>query len=191
MSTPPSYLPTMSVDEYLALEKRSDVRHEYDNGLMYGMEDASEDHMIIMGNVNLLINLRVEDMPCQPFMVSMRVCLPDETYYYPDIVVTCGERAFEYRHDTQTLLNPLVLVEVSSETTEIYDQTRKLAVYQRILSLRDYLIVAQDRVHVTHYTRTKDEWTSHDYTDLTDEIALASIDCKLPLSRVYKKVTWA
>lgn len=191
MSPPPSYFPTMSVDKYLALESRSEIRHEYDNGLMYLMAEISEDHMMIAGNVNMLINGRVDDIPCQPFMYRMRVCLPEKNYYYPDVVVTCGERLYESRLDHQTLLNPLVLVEVSSEETDVYNRTRKLEVYQYILSLRDYLIVSEDRVYITHHTQSNGNWASYEYTDPTAEIVLSSIDCKLPLARIYKKVSWA
>lgn len=183
--------PTISVDEYLSLEKRSDFRHEYDCGHMYAMAGASEDHMIITNNISFSLTGQLDDKDCQPFTESMRVALPGQNYYYPDLVVTCGERQYEKRQDGENLLNPLVLVEVSSESTQSYDRTRKLEVYQQIPSLMHYLIVAQDRVHVMHYARHEKGWSWTEYDQLTDEIVLASIDCILPLSRIYKKVTWA
>jgi Uma2 family endonuclease len=181
----------MSVDEYLALEERAGIRFEYDNGYAYAMAGASDDHMIISNNIAFSFTGQIDDKPCQVFTESMRVGLPGRNYHYPDVVFTCGERSYELRQNGRTLLNPLVLVEVTSESTRELDRVGKLAIYHRILSLRDYLIVAQDRVHITHHTRTTNEWTSRDYTDLTDEIVLESISCKLPLARVYKKVTWA
>jgi len=181
----------MSVDEYLGLEKRSDFRHEYDCGSMYAMAGASEDHMIITNNIAYSLTGQLDDKLCQPFTENMRVALPGQSYFYPDVVVTCGEREYEPHREGKNLLNPIVLVEVLSASTQTYDKTRKLEVYQRILSLMDYVLVAQDRVFVTHYTRREGEWVSQDYSALTDEIVLASIECKLPLARVYKKVTWA
>jgi Uma2 family endonuclease len=182
--------PIVTVDEYLSLEKRSDFRHEYDCGTMYAMAGASVDHMIITSNLDTLLNTQLDDRDCQPFTENMRVALPGQNYYYPDVVVTCGELEFEKRQDGDTLLNPLVLIEISSTSTKDYDRTRKLEIYQQIPSLKDYLIVAQDRVHILHYARHERGWTSAAYDQLTDEIALASITCTLPLSRIYKKVTW-
>lgn len=191
MSALPSYIPRMSVEAYLELERITGLRFEYDRGYAYAMAGASEDHMIITSNLDTLLNTQLDDKPCQPFTESMRVALPGKNYYYPDVVVTCGERSFEIRQDGKTLLNPIVLVEVMSDSTQDLDRIGKLAVYQRILSLCDYLIVAQDRVFVTHHTRREGVWTSQDYSALTDEIALPSIGCTLTLARVYKKVTWA
>jgi Uma2 family endonuclease len=183
--------PTVTVDEYIGLEMRSDFRHEYDCGYMYAMSGASDDHMIITSNIDTLLNTQLEDRDCQPFTESMRVALPGQNYYYPDVVVTCGEREYELQREGKNLLNPLVLVEVLSTNTENYDKTRKLEVYQQIPALKDVLLVRQDRVHIMHYARHERGWTSAEYDQLTDEIALASINCKLTLSRVYKKVTWA
>lgn len=190
MSTLHNY-PTVSVDEYIGLELRSDFRHEYDCGYMYAMSGASEDHMIITSNLDTILNTQLEDKPCQPFTENMRVALPEQNYYYPDVVVTCGEREYELQREGKNLLNPIVLVEVLSTHTKNYDKSRKLEVYQQIPSLMDYLLVRQDRVHITHYTRHNGDWASSEYEELTDEIVLASVTCKLPLSRVYKKVTWA
>jgi Uma2 family endonuclease len=182
--------PTVTVDEYIGLEMRSEFRHEYDCGYMYAMSGASDDHMIITSNIDTLLNTQLDDTNCQPFTESMRVALPGQNYYYPDVVVTCGEREYELQREGKNLLNPIVLVEVLSPNTENYDKARKLEVYQQIPSLRDVLLVRQERVFITHYTRQNGDWTSKEYDQLTDEISLASIACKLLLFRVYKKVTW-
>jgi len=181
----------MSVDEYMALETRSDFRHEYDCGSMYAMSGASDDHMIIVNNISYSLTGQLDDTTCQPFTENMRVALPGQNYYYPDVVVTCGERDYELQREGKNLLNPIVLVEVLSTHTENYDKSRKLEVYQQIPSLMDYLLVRQDRVHITHCTRQNTDWASVEYEQLTDKIVLASINSTLPLARVYKKVTWA
>jgi Uma2 family endonuclease len=183
--------PTVTVDEYIGLEMRSDFRHEYDCGYMYAMSGASDDHMIIVNNISYSLTGQLDDTSCQPFTESMRVALPGQNYYYPDVVVTCGEREYELQREGKNLLNPIVLVEVLSTHTENYDKTRKLEVYQQIPSLTDYLLVRQDRVHIMHYARHERGWTSAEYDQLTDEIVLASINSALSLARVYKKVTWA
>lgn len=183
--------PTVTVDEYIGLELRSDFRHEYDSGYMCAMSGASDDHMIIVSNFNYLLALHLDDKPCHVFTSRMRVALPGQNYYYPDVVVTCGEREYELQREDKNLLNPLVLIEVLSTHTENYDKTRKLEVYQQIPSLMDFLLVRQDRVHIIHYARYERGWTSAEYDQLPDEIILSSVACKLPLARVYKKVTWA
>lgn len=188
----PFHFPTMPIDEYLGRSAQSVIQYEYDGGVMYPMAEVNEDHNITSTNLVTILGQQVESTACNVFAHRMRVTPPGERiYYHPDILVTCGEREFEIRGEIKTLLNPRVILEIFSAATEEYDKNRKWEIYQQIPSLMDYLLVAQDRVHITHYTRQQQGWTSQDYRELTDEIDLPSIGCKLPLARVYKKVTWA
>jgi Uma2 family endonuclease len=189
MSAAPSF-PFVSVEQYIVLSVQSNIRLEYDRGLAYAMAGASEDHIIITSNINTTLNIQTKGRPCFVYGSDMRIGLPSApSYFYPDVTVACGERTFEKRPDGDTLLNPLVVVEVLSASTESHDKTRKREVYHQISSVTDYLLVRQDRVSIMHEQRS-DGWIPHEYTDLSDTLLLTSIGCTLLLSDVYDKVTW-
>lgn len=189
MSAAPSF-PFVSVEHYIVLSAQSNIRLEYDRGLAYAMAGASEDHILISSNITTTLNVQTKGRPCFVYGSDMRVALPSApSYFYPDISAACGERVFEKRPDGDTLLNPLVVIEIMSASTENHDKTRKREVYHQIESVTDYLLVRQERVHITHEKR-EDGWIPHIYMELNDEIALPSIGCTLRLSDVYDKVTW-
>jgi Uma2 family endonuclease len=117
----------------------------------------------------------------------MRVEVSDHHYVYPDVVVACGEIRFKDGRE-ETLLNPTVLVEVLTSSTEKYDRGLKLREYQTLESLQEYSIVSQDKPHIERYHRQPDgHWLVTQADDLSDEVVLSSIDCRLPLSEVYDK----
>jgi Uma2 family endonuclease len=115
---------------------------------------------------------------------------PPHVYLYADVSVACGQRRFDDQMPN-SLLNPVVLIEVLPSSTEDYDRTTKFEMYQTIPSLRDYLLVSQERVEMLHYSRVGDGWRSHLYTRLDEMIDLDSIGCQLPVSEVYLGVEWA
>ena len=189
MSAAPSF-PFVTVEQYIVLSTQSNIRLEYDRGLAYAMAGASEDHIIITSNITTTLNIQTRGRPCLVYGNDMRVGLSSApSYFYPDVSAACGERVFEKRPDGDTLLNPLVVVEVLSTSTEAHDKSRKREVYHQIASVTDYLLVRQERIHITHEGRA-DGWIPHEYTQLTDDILLPSIGCTLRLSDVYDKVTW-
>ena len=120
----------------------------------------------------------------------MRVSTPSTlSYFYPDIVVVCDEPRFE--DDVfDTVLNPIVLVEVLSPSTETYDRGEKFSHYRQIESLKEYILVSQDRVNVERYLRKPDEWGLTFFQDLNDVLPIASIQCELPLHEIYERVTF-
>jgi Uma2 family endonuclease len=190
MTAMPQY-PVLTIEEYFDLEGRSDIRHEYDNGLAYAMAGASEKHVLITTNLVTLLRNQTKGGECRVYGNEMRVGVPQETsYFYPDVVAACGDRHFEKRSQGDTLLNPLVVIEVLSDSTEPYDKNRKRWVYQRIPSLTDYLLIRQDRIHITHDTLREGDWHTHVYTDRAGEINLSSIGCVLRLADVYDEITW-
>jgi Uma2 family endonuclease len=191
MTALPQY-PVLTIEEYFELEARSDIRHEYDNGLVYAMSGASEFHVLITTNIVATFRNQTKGGPCRVYGSDMRVGVRQETaYFYPDVTVACGERQFDRRAQSgETLINPMVLIEVLSDSTEPYDKNHKRRVYERIPSLMDYLLIRQDRIHITHDTRQDDDWHTHIYKDRKDEIALPSIGCVLRLEDVYDTITW-
>jgi Uma2 family endonuclease len=174
--------------EYLALERKSPTRNEYYRGEIFAMSGASREHNLIGGNINREIGNQILDRPCESYSSDMRVFI-DETglYTYPDVVVVCGQPEFLDR-EVDTLLNPTVIFEVLSESTEAYDRGVKFGHYRRIPSLKEYVLISQDRMLVERYTRQGDNWVLTDFTRLDQSLRLESIDCTIPLDRIYAKV---
>ncbi|MEM6799370.1 MAG: Uma2 family endonuclease [Planctomycetota bacterium] len=178
--------------EYLARERSStDMRHEYFRGEMFLMSGASREHNLIGFNLVGLLHSSLRDSGCEAYANDMRVKV-DVTglYTYPDLVVTCEEPRFEDEH-VDTLLNPQVLVEVLSESTEAYDRGKKFEHYRGLETLREYLLVAQDRPHVERFSLGEDGvWRLNDATGLDASIAIETIGAELLLKDVYAKVAW-
>jgi len=176
--------------EYLALERKSETRNEYFNGEIFAMAGASREHNLIAGNVNAEIRNQILDRPCESYPSDMRVYIEATGLYtYPDVTVVCGEPRFQDR-EVDTLLNPLVIVEVLSPTTEAYDRGVKFRHYRRIGSLREFVLISQERMLVERYTRQGNDWVLSDLTDPDQVLKLESIGCEIPLNRIYAKVTF-
>lgn len=182
----------VSPEEYLAIERKSDIRHQYYNGEMFAMGGASRAHNRISMNIGTDLNHQLRDRACEPFMIDMRVKVDASGLYtYPDIVVACDKLEFEDEH-VDTLLNPQVIIEVLSETTESYDRGKKFEHYRRLESLTDYLLVSQDEPHIEHFTKNADgHWVLFEATGLDTAIELPTIHCRLALNDVYAKVEFA
>ncbi|MBV8310380.1 MAG: Uma2 family endonuclease [Planctomycetaceae bacterium] len=174
--------------EYLALERKSEMRNEYYNGEIFAMAGASREHNLIAGNVNAEIRDQILDRPCESYPSDMRVYIEATGLYtYPDVTVVCGEPRFQDR-EVDTLLNPMVIVEVLSPTTEAYDRGDKFRHYRRIGSLREFVLISQDQMMVERYTRQGNDWVLSDITDPDQVLKLESIGCQIPLGRIYAKV---
>ena len=179
-----------TVKEYADYEKHSQMRHEYVKGVVYAMTGGSPTHALIGGNVYVAFDNQLSDGPCHPYNSDLGISiLAESAYTYPDVSVVCGDEDFDPLFPDR-LLNPILVVEVLSRSTEEYDRTTKFNLYKAIPSLQHYLLVRQDRVHVTHHSRQGDDWPSVEFSALTDEIALPDLNCTLRLKDIYKRVTW-
>ena len=187
----PQPKPYLTPEEYLTLERQAETKSEYWNGETYAMAGASRVHMTIVANMVIGLGGQLEKRPCEVYPNDMRVKVkPSGLYTYPDVVIVCGKVEFEDRRE-DTLLNPTVIVEVLSPSTQAYDRTTKFELYRKLTSLSEYLLVAQDRPFVEHYMRQPDgRWVLNEYEGLDAVIHIASIGCDLPLAKVYNKVTW-
>lgn len=183
-------LPQWTYEEYLVYEAGNPSRHEYYGGTIYAMSGGSREHNIIGGNIYISFRAQMRGRSCMAYNSDMQVGFAgEEACFYPDVAAVCGEEQIQtYKGDR--LLNPMVIVEVLSKTTENYDKKTKFETYQLIPSLTDYLLVRQDRTHVIHYWRQEDDWPSTIYRELTDEIALPAIGCHLKLADIYEGITW-
>jgi len=177
---------SLTVEEYLAGEPASEVRHEYLGGTVYAMAGASVDHNTISLNLATSLRSHLRGKPCGAFMADVKVRLNlanDDIFYYPDVMVACDPR------DTDKFFKrfPKVLIEVMSESTERIDRREKRWSYQQIETLEEYVLVAQDRMEVSVFRRANG-WKPEVFNKLDQSLALASLEFSLPLSGVYEGV---
>ena len=180
---------TISAEEYLAFERASDQRHEYDGTAISARARGSEQHILICGNICGSLHGQLRRRDCTVYNSDMRVHIPvTGLYTYPDVSALCGSPQF-LDGQRDTLLNPVVIVEVLSPSTETYDRGKKFRNYRSLPSLQDYLLIDQDAVHVEHYTRRPNgQWLLDEVSDRTESVVLDSIDCTLEVMDIYEKV---
>lgn len=179
----------LTEQEYLAIERRADFRSEYYRGEMFAMAGSRYEHTRIKDNVSCLLASALEKTSCFPLTSDMRVHIPATTLYtYPDVVVVCGNPEFQdQQHDV--LLNPHVIIEVLSESTEKYDRGAKFQQYQHLTSLREYILVAQDEARVERYVRQpNNDWLLTNFVGLDASVTVQSVQATIPLLQVYEGV---
>lgn len=178
---------TYTAKEYLVLERASPYKSEFHDGQIYAMTGASRKHNLVSGNIYREISLRLKGRPCEAYVNDMRVKVAEARgYHYPDIAVVCGRAELEDEHG-DTLLNPSVLIEVLSPSTESYDRGGKFANYRKIASLREYLLVAQDQPRIERYLRQGEAWLLTEAEGLEATMRIETIGCALALREVYDK----
>ena len=185
----------LTPEEYIALERKAlpdseIIRHEYLNGELIAMSGASRAHNLITGNISGELRTLLRGSGCETYANDMRVSTPaTASYFYPDVVIVCDEPRFE--DDVfDTLLNPIILVEVLSPTTEAYDRGEKFAHYRQLTSLQEYVLVSQDQIRVEHYRRQERQWIFTDFQKREEILPLISIQCELPIQEIYELVTF-
>ena len=189
MSTQPKAF--ITPEQYLDIERKAEHRSEYFHGEVFAMAGAQEAHSILVGNLVREFNQQVRQKPCRVYSNDMRVHVPSTGLYtYPNIVAVCGERQF-IDSNVDTLLNPNLIVEVLSPSTEAYDRGRKFEQYRAVTSLTEYLLIASDRVHAELFTRNATNWVLSEANELENEMEIASIGCRLKLADIYEKVDFA
>jgi len=179
----------LSSQEYLEIERASATKHEFSAGQMYAMAGASRNHNRIALNTAAALMGFFGDGDCEVYSSDMRVKVEASgSYYYPDLAIACGNQRFEDgRQDT--LLNPRVIFEVLSPSTEAHDRGEKFRQFREIESLREYVLVSQEYYLVEHFSRGADgRWVLTDARGLDATIKLPAIGCELPLSRIYARV---
>lgn len=187
MSTAPkTYL---STTQYLALERRAEFKSHYYRGEMFAMAGASREHNLIVGNLVREIGNALKDRRCEVYPSDMRVKVAATGLYtYPDATVVCGEPEFE-DNQFDTLTNPMVLFEVLSASTELWDRSGKFRQYREIPSLREYVMITQDRASVERYIRQADGgWLLQEIQSIEDSVEFDSIAVTIPLSEIYRNI---
>jgi Uma2 family endonuclease len=179
-----------SVAEYLAFERGSALRHEYVNGDIFAMTEASKEHGQIVRNMGTQLMQAVLERPCKFFVETMRVRIHPTLYLYPDGVVVCAPAQFADAAG-DTLLNPTLVVDVLPPSSFDDDEDFHVEEYLAIDSLQEYLMIVQDRPLVQHYQRQDvNRWLMTRYRTLDSTLELMSVGCTLALSTVYAAVTF-
>jgi Uma2 family endonuclease len=187
MATQPKTI--LTAEQYLEIERKADYKSEFFNGEMFAMAGAQRAHNQLVASLVRELGQQFRGRPCDVYPSDMRVRVKSTGLYtYPDVTAVCGEQRFA-DGQTDTLLNPSLIVEVLSSSTEAYDRGRKFEHYQSIESLREYLLVASDRMHVDLYSTQPDgRWLLTSASLPEDSLILESVGAELLLADLYEKV---
>ncbi|MDX1962782.1 MAG: Uma2 family endonuclease [Pirellulales bacterium] len=188
MSTQP--IQKYTVDEYLAIEATSELRYQFYQGEIFAMAGGSLSHTRIAHNLHCLANQELRDTGCEYLGEGMRVYCSPSLYTYPDGLIVCGEPFLDGRY-TPSLVNPRVIFDILSPSTENFDRGQKFIQYQRIATLCDYVLISQFEPHCDHYVKTEHEgWKLRCIDGLDARIELSCVSCELPLRDLYDRVVF-
>ena len=178
----------LSPEEYIAAERKAMLKSEYLSGEIVAMSGASNEHNLITMNTSTALYNQLADRGCRVYASDMRVGIgAGISYFYPDVAVVCDEPRFE-DNALDTLINPIVVIEVLSPSTEAYDRGEKSVRYRQLESLQEYILISQDTVQVEHYLRQGKQWILSEFSTLEDVLPLPSIGAELSLNQVYRFV---
>jgi len=190
MATVPKHYVTP--EEYLQREKDAEFRSEYFRGEMFALAGASANHNLIVGNCVQTLGQQLKKKPCRVYPSDLKLRIEATGLYtYPDLSVVCGEPELEC-NGVDVLLNPVVLIEVLSDSTEAYDRGKKFEHYRTIPCLKHYVLIAQDRHSIDCFSRTPDgSWLLTSCQSLDEKVELEAIDSQLAAAEVYDKVVFS
>ena len=175
----------MTVAEYLQFEENSEIRHEFYDGEVFAMSGGYPSHSFIAENLSLAVGGRLKGSPCRTASSDLRVRIEASGFHtYPDKIVICGDPRYAL-DNANTLLNPIIIFEVLSPSTERHDRTFKLDQYRLIPSLKQYILVDQKSVRVEVYSPSETGWLLESFSSLDDSIRLAAEGISVPLADIY------
>lgn len=181
----------MTPEDYLEFEKNSELRHEYFDGEIFAMVGARKNHNRVSSNTSSILWNQLKSTQCDVFISDMRVKIAEiDKYTYPDIVVACDKVEF-VEEELDSLLNPVVIIEILSDTTESYDRGLKFTHYRLIESLQEYILISQYHCQVEKFKRDNERegiWFYSSVEDMNASVKIDSINCELALSEVYHRV---
>jgi Uma2 family endonuclease len=185
-------VPCVTPEAYLAHERQADTKSEYISGEVFAMAGGSPEHSAIATDTRRALGnaLQAANRGCEVYDSDLRVRISDSgPFFYPDATIVCGEPKFDF---DDCLRNPTVLIEVASESTALYDRSDKFAHYRRFATLRDYVLIEQNRMQVEHWERGSNGlWTLvGEHTEATDTLILSSLQIAIPLAEIYRRVTF-
>ena len=182
-------LKRITPQEYLIRERQASIKSEFYQGEIFAMGGGSANHSLIAANFVREVGNALKGRPCAVFNSDLRVQVQSTGLYaYPDATIVCGELLFDDDH-RDTLLNPTVIVEVLSDSTEKYDRGKKSNHYRQIASLKELILIAQDRSHVERFTRQPNgDWLFHEQKEITADFELKSLGISIAISELYRGV---
>jgi len=177
----------ISVAQFWEMEEKSDIRHEYLNGRVYAMAGGTPNHATVIFNFSVAIGIRLRGNPCSGSSNDQLVKIERSGLRtYPDVLVACPPKRFD-EDEPNALLNPRLIVEVASPSTQNYDRREKWAHYRQISELRDYLLVSSDRVHVEHFTlNEQNQWILWTGIEREDILGVPELGLEIPLDEIYE-----
>lgn len=180
----------ISPEEYLAMERRAETKSEYLDGEMFAMTGVTRRHSLVTTNLVRELSQKLIDRPCEVHANDLRVHIPATGLYtYPDVTAVCGEPHFEEAQEMDTLLNPILIIEILSPTTEAYDRGKKFEHYGTIESLAEYVLVSQVAPRVEQFVRQEGgHWLFTATSGLDSKVLFPSIGCEVALAEIYHKV---
>jgi Uma2 family endonuclease len=178
-------------EEYLTLERAAVYKSEYLNGEIYAMSGGTPNHSEIAVSVGSELRTQLKRTPCHVFSSDLKIKTTSSSLFsYPDVSVICGQPQFHDAHQ-DVVTNPVVIVEVLSDSTEAYDRGRKFFQYRQIDTLMDYILISQKEPYIDHFTKHQDgRWAVTTVVGLSSSLRIASIDCTLLLSEIYDKIVF-
>lgn len=180
----------MTAEEYLAIERRAETRSEFIDGEMLAMAGVDRRHNRIVCNIVAALTQQFKGRRCGVHASDVRVKIPATgNYVYPDVSALCGEEQFEDAH-VDTLLNPSVVIEVLSKSTELYDRNGKFDGYRSLPSFQEYVLISRDRVRVEHYIKRQEGWSWSVHDNATAVLELPSVHATLLVGDIYDKVAF-
>ncbi len=184
----PKAVEYISEEEYIEIERNSEIKHEYFDGEIFAMSGASRSHNLIVANVVGELRSQLKKKPCRVYPSDMRLKIETtKLYTYPDAMIVCGQDKFDDDHKDM-LLNPDVIIEVLSDSTESYDRGKKFENYRKIASLKEYVLISQDVRKIEKFLKNGKFWIFAETDDDNSEMILESVGCSLNLDEVYDKV---
>lgn len=179
-----------TLEDYLKLDHESEEKIEFWDGHIFTLAGASVNHNQIQFNTLLALGNKLRGRNCRVYPSDMRVKVPAyPPYRYPDLSALCGEAKFEKLVNQEMLVNPRLIVEILSESTAEFDRGYKFTYYKSIESFTEYVLIAQDRPHVSQFVKQgENDWLNHEFNKIEDEFYLSSLDCELELSELYESV---
>ncbi|RKU17416.1 hypothetical protein C6501_04010 [Candidatus Poribacteria bacterium] len=176
----------LTPQEYIITERKATLKSEYLSGEIVAMSGASNTHNLITMNTATGLYNQLAERGCRVYASDMRVGISaGDSYFYPDVTVVCEKPRFE-DNEFDTFINPIVVIEVLSRSTEVYDKGEKFRRYQQLESLQEYILISQDHIRVEHHLRQGKNWVSSELTTFEDTLKFISVDAELSLQQIYR-----
>ena len=185
--------PKYSLEEYLELDKNSEERWEFWDGEIFNLSGVSRNHGLVEMNISIFLGARLMAKGCQLLPANIRIKVPSmPPYRYGDLSALCGQAQFEKIGGVDALINPSLIIEVLSDSTEAYDRGDKFTHYKSIPSFTEYLLIAQHRPHVSQFIKQSDSsWIYREFNSLADSIKLETMQSDLTLKEIYQNISFA